>query len=218
MDAVCELAFLRFRCRDCDFLVIFRLEFLVCRLGISIRFLLNGDETFVLMVVTAAWWPESLVVVRFVLRQKQRLGFHNGGTRVFGIRKIRVYDHVNWVPVAASHRFAFGTIPKGLLPLEDYGLLPPLLRKSYGLVIPTFLALPTSHDSFGDPPLASCLAHLIMGGAFWGGTKSKSVRAWPKADNILPCVEIYVRGKPPPNSGIIADGLSRDASAGGERV
>ncbi|KAG2408484.1 uncharacterized protein HKW66_Vig0033060 [Vigna angularis] len=33
------------RCRDCDFLVhVFGMEFLVCRLGISIRFLLDGGE------------------------------------------------------------------------------------------------------------------------------------------------------------------------------
>ncbi|WVY97971.1 hypothetical protein V8G54_030122 [Vigna mungo] len=32
------------------------------------------------------------------------------------------------------------------------------------------------------------------------GTKSKPVRAWPKADNFLPCVEFYVCVEPPPNN------------------
>ncbi|BAT78779.1 hypothetical protein VIGAN_02150700 [Vigna angularis var. angularis] len=56
----------------------------------------------VLMVVTASWWPKGLVVARFVLRQWRRLGFHGGGTRVSGLKKIRVSGHVNWVTVVAS--------------------------------------------------------------------------------------------------------------------
>ncbi|BAT73320.1 hypothetical protein VIGAN_01079300, partial [Vigna angularis var. angularis] len=52
----------------------------------------------VLMVVTVGWWPEGLVVARFVLRQ-QRLGFHGGGTRVSSLKEIKVSGHVNWVIV-----------------------------------------------------------------------------------------------------------------------
>ncbi|WVZ11218.1 hypothetical protein V8G54_015748 [Vigna mungo] len=76
-------------------------EFLVCRLGISIRFLLDDGEAQLKIEILpwflaarfrvswwlgfVAWWPEGLVVAHFVLQQR-RLGFHGGGTRVFVLR------------------------------------------------------------------------------------------------------------------------------------
>ncbi|KAG2376837.1 uncharacterized protein HKW66_Vig0174100 [Vigna angularis] len=70
------------RCRDCDFLV-------HIWVGISSLQVRDFDSVLarwsVLMVVTAAWWPEGLVVACFVLWQWRWLGFHGGGTRVLSL-------------------------------------------------------------------------------------------------------------------------------------
>ncbi|XP_022643259.1 uncharacterized protein LOC111242773 [Vigna radiata var. radiata] len=71
-------------------------------LGILIQFLLDGGEARLMVEILpwfqaarfrvswwlgfVAWWPEGLVMARFVMWQQWRLGFHGGGTRVSILR------------------------------------------------------------------------------------------------------------------------------------
>ncbi|WVZ08909.1 hypothetical protein V8G54_022255 [Vigna mungo] len=60
------------RCRDWDFLVLIWVVIFGLQ-GLIFGFLLffsASNRRFVLMMVTAAWWPEGLVVAHFVLRQR----------------------------------------------------------------------------------------------------------------------------------------------------
>ncbi|WVZ26581.1 hypothetical protein V8G54_005125 [Vigna mungo] len=108
------------------FLFIFGLEFLVCKLGISIWFLLNGGEARRMGFMVARVWLELRdlglifgfsVCVDGGYDDMVAWGFgggafrstavaatrvHGGGTRVSSLREIRVFGHVNWVIVAPS--------------------------------------------------------------------------------------------------------------------